>query len=105
MRNETRMRNISTLIKRARSGVTLPYFRVDKVLLFGSAMRGGECRDIDVVVVGRELQPFIRKGCFILNHDIALKRLRHGMKGVEFHPMHDIEAFTGTQVMTLWEAA
>lgn len=110
MKHSTRMKNISTLIKRLREGVTEPEFTVHRARLFGGAMRGQECGDIDVVIEGRENKPYIYDTSIYYcdspaNKIISLRRLRAGMKRIECHPVHDLDGFTGTPSMVLYERA
>ncbi len=103
MKHQTRMKNLSELIKRARSGVGKDYADIKGMWLFGGAMRGEECGDIDIVVdicaIGKL---HIWEGCKPLNYEKCLIELRLGMQRIEFHPMSDVEYFVGTPLMRLF---
>lgn len=102
MKRTTATRNVSTLVSRLRAGVGDEWFRITHVWVFGSYLRGRvEPGDIDLVIDGREVRPFLWRGARCLNEEKALIELRRGMQGIQFH--RDIDAdFGGSPPMLLW---
>jgi len=102
MKRTTATQNVSTIVQRLRAGVCDPWFRITHVWVFGSYLRGQvEPEDIDLVIDGREVRPFLWRGTRFMNEEKALIELRRGMKGIQYH--RDIDAdFGGAPPMLLW---
>ena len=99
----TKIRNLSTVIKRAREQVAMPHGYVAQLWGFGSAFKNKQdCGDIDLCVILHPAHPDVlpfRYHDKYHSEEKTIMALRAGMKGISVHGISDVSLLVDDPIL------